>query len=91
LNYYLKIKTLNKFKNNYFTYPLIFNNRNLRDKIRKILIENKIYCPIYWTLEFDNEQKCNNYLSNNILAIPIDQRYNIKNMEFICQIINQHL
>ena len=91
LNNNLKLKTIKKFKNNYFTYVLIFKSKELRDNIRKILIENKIYCPIYWPLNFDLEYKCNHYLTNNILCIPIDQRYNIKHMEYICRIINQHL
>lgn len=91
LNNNLKIKTLTKFKNNYFTYPLILDNIKLRNKIRKILIENRIYCPIYWPLKYDIKNKCNHFISDHILCIPIDQRYKIKNMEFICQIINQHL
>jgi len=87
----LKIKTLNKFYKTYFTFPILFNNNKKRDEIRNILIKNKIYCPIYWPLHFDIHKECNHYITNHILCIPIDQRYNIENMKLIVNIINKHL
>ena len=87
----LKIITLDKFKDTYFTYPIIFESREIRDTIRKILINNCVYCPIYWSLDFDSDNECNHYLSNRILCIPVDQRYNLENMRFIVGIVNQYL
>jgi len=87
----LKIKTLDKFANTYFCFPILFNNKEERDKIKNILIKNKIYCPIYWPLNFDKDKECNHYITNHILCIPIDQRYNIENMKYIANIINEHL
>ena len=87
----LELETLDKFKNNYFTYPLFFKNKLSRNNIRNILIDNKIYCPIYWPINFDNKNKCNYYITNHILCIPIDQRYNLDNMKYIVNIINQNL
>ena len=87
----LNIKTLDKFKKTYFTYPILFKTKETRNKIRKILIKNAIFCPIYWPLDFDENNHCNQYISDHILCIPADQRYNIKNMEYIASIINQHL
>ena len=78
-----------KFSNCYFTFPLLFNNKIERDTIRNILIKNKIYCPIYWPLSFDKNNKCNNYIAEHILCIPIDQRYNLNDMSNILKIINK--
>ena len=91
LNKFIKIKTLDKFKNNYFTYPIFFKTKVERDHIRKILIDNQIYCPIYWPLYFDKDNICNNHITDHILCIPVDQRYNIKHMEYIVNIIDQAL
>ena len=85
----LKTNTLDKFSNTYFTFPILFNSKVERDEIRKILSKNKIYCPIYWPLYFDKDNECNHYITNHILCIPIDQRYNIDNMKHIVQILNK--
>jgi hypothetical protein len=87
----LKIKTLDKFINTYFTYPLFVKNKIYRDSLVKKLSEKKIYCPYYWCLNFDNEKKCNNKLVDNMLCIPIDQRYNENDMIYISDIINLFL
>lgn len=50
-----------------------------RDCIRKKLFENRIFCPILWDLreeEFINKFNDSKYISEHILMIPIDQRYN---------------
>lgn len=91
-NYKLLYKKL-KYKsildeNLYFTYPMYIESNKKRDKIRELCCIKKIYCPIYWSLNFDKENKCNHYISNHILCIPIDQRYNKKNMDYIINIIN---
>ena len=79
----LKMKRLDKFKYTYFSLPLFFKTKETRDKIRNILIKNKIYCPILWPLHFDKNNNCNKYITDHILCIPIDQRYNIKDMILI--------
>lgn len=90
LDDFLQIKTsINNI--GYFTYPLLFESSKKRNTIRQILIKYNIYCPIYWPLYFDNKNKCNHYIENHILCIPIDQRYNINNMKFITNIINHNL
>ena len=38
----LKIKTLDKFVNTYFCFPILFNNKEERDKIRTILIKKPV-------------------------------------------------
>ena len=63
-------------------YPYMTDNINLRQK----LIQNKVYIPTYW-----DEQPKEFYeykLRNNILPLPIDQRYDKKAMNRILEIIN---
>jgi hypothetical protein len=86
----LKYKCDSKFLKTYFTYPIIFDTKNTRDKIKNILIKNKIYCPVYWPLDFDKNNLFNHNISDKILCIPIDQRYNETNMKYIVDIINNN-
>lgn len=87
LNETLKYKSILN-ENLYFTYPMYIESNEKRDKIRELCSIKKLYCPIYWPLNFDKENKCNHYISNHILCIPIDQRYDKKNMNFIINLIN---
>lgn len=73
----------------YFSYPIIFDTFEDREFIRKKLIKNNIYPIIYWPLDFDNEKKCNHYITDRILSIPIDERYNNNNINYILKILNQ--
>jgi hypothetical protein len=76
-------------ENIYFSYPIMFNSFNDREIIRNKLIKNKIYPIIHWPLDFDKKKKCNHHISDRILSIPIDERYNKDNMYFILKILNQ--
>lgn len=95
-NYQLLNKKLNYqsvFKTSqglYFTFPILVDTCELRNKLRHYCIQNKIYCPVYWPLYFDQQKKCNHDLSNRILCFPIDQRYNTKHMNYIIQTINNY-
>lgn len=62
-------------------YPLFIKKDELRDK----LIKNKIYVAKYWDGIQENieEQELLNYL----LPLPIDQRYNVDDMEYMAQLI----
>ena len=61
--------------------------------LRKKLIDDKIYTPKYW------EDALNRILSSdtehsfieNIIPLPIDQRYEIEDMNFIINSINKGL
>lgn len=57
--------------------------------IRDILLKNKIFCAKYWpnVLEWCNASQNSYFLTDGILALPIDQRYNIENMLKIVKII----
>lgn len=70
--------------------PLVFpylvkNGKELRNK----LIRSNIYCAMYWPNVFDETpaDSIENTLTNNIVSIPIDQRYNIEDMKLIVNLI----
>lgn len=63
-----------------------------RDYVRKELFYNRIFTPILWNLT--NEKFIKNYpiskkISENILMIPIDQRYEPKDFEEALKIIEK--
>ncbi len=62
-----------------------------RDKLKRYLIENKIYCPVHWPLS-----KCHNGISERArkiyseeLSIVCDQRYDVEDMLRIAAIIKE--
>ena len=65
-----------------FMYPLMIENGNV---IRKMLQAKKIFIPTLWPTVFevakpnDIEYK----MAENILPLPIDQRYGIEDMEYM--------
>lgn len=64
-------------------YPLLMDNESLRKK----LIDNRIYCAKYWletVAKLDEEEE---FLRNNLLSLPIDQRYDTQDMKYILKII----
>lgn len=68
-------------------FPIYVKNRN---KLQKRLIDEHIYAPVLWPIE-DNNVLINKDIEeiyNTILVIPIDQRYGIKDMERIVNVIN---
>lgn len=73
-----------------FAYPLL-----LKDgvNIRRKLIEKKIYVPTLWPNVTENIQEFSYeaYLAENILPLPCDQRYDTKNMEYVCDVIENLL
>lgn len=68
-------------------YPFLFKHENLR----KTLINNKIYIPTYWQeIIDDNETSAwEKYLSKYLLPLPIDQRYDIDDMNKILEVIRK--
>ncbi|NLJ91423.1 MAG: hypothetical protein GX323_11090 [Clostridiales bacterium] len=61
-----------------------------RLKIRKYLSDNKIYCPIHWPIPEQVKILKNykvNYIYNNILSIPCDQRYENDDMSKIVKVL----
>lgn len=72
-----------------FVLPLRVNNR---DMFRNYLIEHKIYCAVHWP--FDNFQSEHRNMAKKnaetLISLPIDQRYGIKDMLYLRDIIFQY-
>lgn len=70
-----------------YMYPYYTTNA---DKIRKKLIDNKVYIPVLWPNVLEQDKNTLEYkYANNILPIPCDQRYNIDDMRYIIKIIEE--
>jgi hypothetical protein len=67
--------------------PLVFPIRmpaNKRDLLRQALIARKVFCPVHWPTPNEVMQKPfpeAHQLSNQMLGLPIDQRYDETDME----------
>ena len=67
--------------------PILVENR---DEVRNFLISNKIYPPVHWDLPEEVKEFEDSYsISKRILTIPIDQRYNLKDMKRIVRVLNE--
>jgi hypothetical protein len=73
--------------------PLAYPFMNKSKDLRNILIKNKIYIAKYWSnvLSLVDNNMIENYFVNNILPIPIDQRYSIRELNYIIKIIKNHV
>lgn len=75
-------KNTYSFKKGTYMYPYVaFNARQLREK----LIKAKIYVPIFWTdvLKQKGLNDVENNFVKNVLPLPIDHRYEWKDMQYI--------
>lgn len=74
--------------NGAFMYPLyIKDGAKIRNKCR----ENKIYIPILWPDVFEtcDDSMLEYDMAENILPIPIDQRYDRNDMKYIVEVIER--
>jgi dTDP-4-amino-4,6-dideoxygalactose transaminase len=61
-----------------------------RGALREHLRKNKVYCPVHWSLPQSIDETLfpvSEELSRTLLSIPIDQRYDEKDMERIAKVI----
>ena len=85
-----KLKKINVLKIDFnqkqvpMVYPFWGN-----DKLRKKLIKNKIYCAKYWpnVREWVKTNALEYKLAEEVIYLPIDQRYDLKDMELIVNMI----
>lgn len=70
-----------------FAYPLYTEDGLM---VRRKLIENKIYVPTLWpnVLESNPKDSVEYQYASNILPLPCDQRYAIKDMERVVDLIS---
>lgn len=69
-------------------YPFL---KKGNEQVRKYLIRNKIFSATYWPGVInwiDKENSWEVYLQKNLLAIPIDQRYDVRDMSVILNCLN---
>lgn len=92
-NFELLNKSLNSInqlqvKNVYgaFMYPLLVKDGAA---IRKILQKEKIYIPTLWPYVLENcvSDSFEYHLANDTLPIPVDQRYDSQDMEYLVEVI----
>ncbi|MCI9560847.1 hypothetical protein D3Z55_22495 [Clostridiaceae bacterium] len=88
------LNDINEFKVNlesktHMYYPLLVSQESLRSR----LVANKIYTPTWWkhVPEQCHYRKLETKLSNYMLMIPIDQRYDENDMIDIATIIRNNL
>lgn len=93
--YYLheNLKEINQLEVSYmgtFMYPLFIDNA---DVIRKELQKKKIYIPTLWpdAFEWCSENEIEHKFVQNILPLPIDQRYSTEDMKYIVEEIRKCL
>ena len=69
-------------------YPLMVNNGK---SLRMRLIENKVFVPCFWPNEIIPTAYCGvNNLSEDILPLPLDQRYGEEEMNYIVTKIKEN-
>ncbi|MCL8536468.1 hypothetical protein M9991_06265 [Chryseobacterium gallinarum] len=65
--------------------PMVYPFRTNAKHLKKKLTDERIYCATYWpnVLHWCDESKNAYFLTKEIIAIPIDQRYSIEEMKKI--------
>lgn len=74
-----------------FSCPMVYLYYTKDSELRKRLISNQVFVATYWpnVFEWTREGEIEYKLSKNIIPIPIDQRYDDRDMMRIVEIINQ--
>jgi hypothetical protein len=70
-------------------YPLLVNQPDLSQR----LIGKKVFVATYWpnVFEWTTPDSTEYYLSENIVPLPIDQRYTLEDMEYMLKIVESEL
>lgn len=70
-----------------FSLPILVSNR---DAVQAKLAQKGIYAPLLWPLN-DKMRVCKTsyYLEINMLSLPVDQRYDFGDIEYMAKIINE--
>lgn len=74
-----------------FACPMVYPFLTTDDSLRERLIKNKVFVARYWpnVLNWVTSQSVEYRFVNHIIPIPIDQRYNIEDMQRIINIIKK--
>lgn len=73
-----------------FSLPILVDNR---DAVQKKLAQRGVYAPVLWSIDDKARKVCENsaYVSDYMLSLPIDQRYDWDDMEDIAKIVLETL
>jgi len=71
--------------------PVLFATKNVRDDVRKYLINHSIYCPVHWPKPslIPSAMRAND-LYDRELSLLCDQRYGIEDMQRIVDTIKEY-
>ncbi len=69
--------------------PLRVNNR---DKLRKYLLQNRIYCAVHWPIDQIRIDERPIAIANaeTLISLPIDQRYEKEDMDYLIKILSNY-
>ena len=69
-----------------FSLPILVENR---DEVQKKLAQRGVYAPVLWPISDAARKVCevSAYVSDRMLSLPIDQRYNYDDIEDIASIV----
>lgn len=86
-----KLKTINKleFEINDDQVPMVYPFWSDKKELKRILQENKIYCATYWpnVKDWAIPYSLESQLVDEVVYLPIDQRYNEDDMNIILKVI----
>ena len=73
-----------------FSLPILVENRDI---VQKKLAQRGVYAPVLWSIDDKARKVCENsaYVSDYMLSLPIDQRYDWDDMEDIAKIVLETL
>ncbi len=69
-----------------FSVELVFSTNAIREHVQTHLIENDIYAPVHWRPGLEPNERTIN-LSERILTVHIDQRYNDNDINYVAEMI----
>lgn len=87
---YASISKSNQEENVGLYYPVYLEDR---ESIQRALIENQIYAPVLWPIGKQNEKELSQTeqdIFDHILALPMDQRYDVDDMERIVKVMKEN-
>lgn len=69
--------------------PMVYPYWNKDKMLKEVLLENKIYTASYWpnVLEWCDKNSLEYQLANEVIYLPIDQRYDVADMEKILKYV----
>lgn len=92
LNSLFKEINLLKIESNTFNVPMVYPLLINKTGIKEFLISKKIYIPTYWKSVLGNKDVggIEKFLANNLLALPIDQRYDKEQLDVLYSFIKKN-